>query len=166
MVSLVGQHLPFVPPTGSAFAAWNGEAEIENWLRATPSEEVRAAHRDSLVQVRKRGYSVGLRNDAQRAFASTLSRLAVEPSAASSVDLYGMVQDLDFDPVELTVEAKAEIRLISAPVFGEDGNVALVLTVYEFPKPPLGIDSYIDRVLDASRRATRLIGGEMMPPTP
>jgi DNA-binding IclR family transcriptional regulator len=157
----VGQHLPFIPPTGSAFAAWGGAAEIEDWLKATPSEEVRAAHRDSLREVRKRGYSVGLRSDAHRAFASTLSRIAAEPAAAASVDLHGMVEGLNFDPIELTVEAKGEIRLISAPVFGEDGSVALVLTVYEFQKPPRGIDSYIDRVLDASRRATRLIGGEM-----
>jgi flavin reductase (DIM6/NTAB) family NADH-FMN oxidoreductase RutF/DNA-binding IclR family transcriptional regulator len=163
IVTLVGQRLPFVPPTGSAFAAWNGEAEIEDWLKATPSPEVRAAHRDSLRVVRERGYSVGLRNEAQRAFASTLSRLAAEPGAASGIDLYGMVQDLEFDPLELTTVTKAEIRLISAPVFGEDGNVALVFTVYEFQKPPLGIDSYIDRVLDASRRATRLIGGDITP---
>jgi flavin reductase (DIM6/NTAB) family NADH-FMN oxidoreductase RutF/DNA-binding IclR family transcriptional regulator len=159
--TLVGQHLPFRPPTGSAFAAWNGEAEIEDWLKLTGSSEARTAYRASLAAVRTRGYSIGLLSEAQRAFASKLGQLAAEPTSASHVDLYGMVEGLVFDPVESTADTNSAIRLISAPVFGSGGTVALVLTVYEFQKPTNGIQTYIDRVLEASTRATKLIGGEV-----
>jgi hypothetical protein len=71
-----------------------------------------------------------------------------------------MVEGLVFDPVESNADTNSAIRLISAPVFGPGGTVALVLTVYEFQKPTNGIQTYIDRVLEASTRATRLIGGE------
>jgi hypothetical protein len=43
------------------------------------------------------------------------------------------------------------------PVTGPDGEVAFGLTVYEFPRPEGGISSYIDRVLEAARRASDIL---------
>jgi len=159
--TLVGQHLPFAPPTGSALAAWKDDGEIEKWLEPIDSREARADQRERLRAVRGRGYSVGLLNDAQRAFASTLDRLAADPGAVDRDDLRGLIRDLAYDPVDLSSEVKHDIRVITVPVFGTDGEVALALTLYGFSKPEGngGIDAYINRLLSASARATERLGG-------
>jgi flavin reductase (DIM6/NTAB) family NADH-FMN oxidoreductase RutF/DNA-binding IclR family transcriptional regulator len=161
--TLVGQQLPFAPPTGAALAAWKDEPELGEWLKPLASDESRADQRDRLAAVRRRGYSVGLLNEAQRTFASTLDRLASDPAAIGRDDLRGLIADLKYDPVDLSSEAKKDIRVITAPVFDRDGDVALALTVYGFPKPEGsdGVDAYIDLVRDAAQRATDRLGGRV-----
>jgi len=166
VTTLVGQRLPFVPTTGSTFAAWSSEAEIDRWLSANAAPETHAEHRERLDVVRQRGYSVGLLNEAQRMFASTLDRLAADPAAAASVNLREMIDHLAYDPVELSAQVQKDIRILSAPVFGRDGEVALVFSFYDFPKPTadVGIQGYMDRVLEAARRATARLGGKVPSP--
>jgi flavin reductase (DIM6/NTAB) family NADH-FMN oxidoreductase RutF/DNA-binding IclR family transcriptional regulator len=161
--TLVGQRLPFTPPTGSAYAAWKDDAEIDRWLKPLESPEARAEQRQRLAAVRRRGYSVGLLNEAQRAFASTLDRLAADPESVDRDDLQGLIRDLNYDPVELSPEVKNDIRVITAPVFGRDGDVALALTLYGFPKPTpdVGIDAHIERLLGAAQRATERLAGSV-----
>jgi flavin reductase (DIM6/NTAB) family NADH-FMN oxidoreductase RutF/DNA-binding IclR family transcriptional regulator len=161
--TLVGQRLPFAPPTGTALAAWKAPADIDAWLAALPSDAERDEQRDPLAAVRRRGYSVGLLNEAQRAFASTMDRLATDPSAVDRNDLRALIRDLNYDPVDLSPLAKQDIRVITVPVFGPAGNVALALTLYGFPKPDLmsGVDAYIGRIVVAGRRATELLGGRV-----
>jgi flavin reductase (DIM6/NTAB) family NADH-FMN oxidoreductase RutF/DNA-binding IclR family transcriptional regulator len=161
--TLVGQKLPLAPPTGSAFAAWYEQAEIDAWLKPLPSEEARSDQRERLEAVHRRGYSVGLLNEAQRTFASTLDRLAADPQSASGVDLRSLIRGLNYDPVDLSPEVKHDIRTITAPVFGRDGAVAMALTVYGFRNPASsgGIDAYINRVCDAAQRATQMLGGKV-----
>jgi flavin reductase (DIM6/NTAB) family NADH-FMN oxidoreductase RutF/DNA-binding IclR family transcriptional regulator len=161
--TLVGQHLPFAPPTGSALAAWKDEAAIEKWLEPIDSPEARDVQRERLAAVRGRGYSVGLLNDAQRAFALTLDRLAADPGAVDGEDLRGLIRDLAYDPVELSTEVKHDIRVITVPVFGTDGDVALALTLYGFSKPSGngGIDVYINALLGAAAQATERLGGSV-----
>ncbi len=158
--TLVGQRLPFMPPTGSVFAAWNGEAEIDDWLHTTSWPAAKASFRASLEIVRRRGYSVGLLNEAQRLFASTLVRLADQPSTVPGVDLRELVHNLSYDPQELSPEVLNHVRLISVPVFGADGKVALALTLYEFPKPSGGgVLAYAERLLEAATRVMQRLGG-------
>jgi flavin reductase (DIM6/NTAB) family NADH-FMN oxidoreductase RutF/DNA-binding IclR family transcriptional regulator len=161
--TLVGIHLPFAPPNGGALAAWSDEAHITEWLKALPSEEARADQRERLAAIRRRGYSVGLINEAQRRFASVLDRLATDPESDAAEGLRSLVTQLNYDPVELSPDAKNEIRVIAVPVFGPDGDVPLALTLYGFPKPdgPGGVDTYIERVCEAGRRATECLGGRV-----
>jgi DNA-binding IclR family transcriptional regulator len=81
----------------------------------------------------------------------------------SSEDLRGLIRDLAYDPVELSTEVKNDIRIITAPVFGRDGDVALALTLYGFPNPSAsgGIDNFIDHVRHAAERATETLGGKV-----
>jgi flavin reductase (DIM6/NTAB) family NADH-FMN oxidoreductase RutF len=161
LASLVGQRLPFMPPTGSVFAAWNGDAEIEDWLRTTVSLDLRNQFRSSLAIVRDRGYAIGVVDEARRVFAATLNRLAADRGAAPAVDLRELIQNLSYDVPNLSPSVWTKVRLISAPVFGPKGTVALVLTVYEFPKPPAdaGVRFYVDHVIEASKRVTQILGG-------
>jgi flavin reductase (DIM6/NTAB) family NADH-FMN oxidoreductase RutF/DNA-binding IclR family transcriptional regulator len=161
--TLVGQRVPFAPPTGSAFSAWGGADEVARWLGAAKSDTARQYARERLDAVRRRGYSVGLLNEAQRVFASTIDRLASEPGSVTSEDLRELIQDLAYDPVELSTQVKRNIRIITAPVFGRDGKVALAFSLYGFPNPMTrgGIDTYIARVVEAARRATERLGGHV-----
>jgi flavin reductase (DIM6/NTAB) family NADH-FMN oxidoreductase RutF/DNA-binding IclR family transcriptional regulator len=161
--TLVGQRLPYVPPTGSAFAAWLDGPHVDEWLAGLDSEAARDDQRERLAVVRRRGYSVGLLNEAQREFASTMDRLAAEPGSISTEDLRGLIYDLAYDPVELSAEVKNDIRIITAPVFDRDGDVALALSLYGFPNPARsgGIESFIGRVRQAAERATERLGGKV-----
>jgi len=164
--TLVGQRLPFVPPSGSVFAAWSSAAEIDDWLapgRRVPGEDgndaVVARWRRGLQIVRERGYSVGLLSPGHRALAAFLETAAHDPAAAPSDDLLHVLQNLVFDPDELTEETMHEVRQISAPVFDEHGRVALALTAYAFRSPVGGVASYIERVCAAAASASLAIGG-------
>jgi len=55
VMTLVGQRLPLMPPTGSVFLAWKAEAEIDAWLAKSPSD-YRGRFKASLNLVRERGY--------------------------------------------------------------------------------------------------------------
>ena len=161
VATLVGQRLPFMPPTGAVFAAWNGDAEIDGWLHATSSPAAREKFKSSLATVRTRGYSLGLISEAQRIFASTLVKLADDRSAVPEVDLRELIQNLSYDPPELSAAIHNEVRVITVPVFGPQGKVVLGLTLCEFPKPADGFDvrPYIDRALEAAAKVTQRLGG-------
>jgi flavin reductase (DIM6/NTAB) family NADH-FMN oxidoreductase RutF len=158
--TLVGQRLPFKPPTGSVFAAWLSENEREAWT-AQADKGRRETISASLSAVGHRGYSVGVLNEAHRAFVAQLDALATGKGRAQ--DLESLMDDLVYDPPELTSEILAAIRLISAPVFDASGDVALALTLYDFAKPPPdeGIGSYIGKLLEAARRVTDRLGGRI-----
>src|SRR5690242_9390799 len=73
--TLVGQRLPFAPPTGSVFAAWLSAGDSDRWLQSRSVVDRNGAAA-ALQAVRRRGFSVGLLNEAQRAFSERLSALA------------------------------------------------------------------------------------------
>lgn len=157
--TLVGQRLPFSPPTGAVFGAWLDGAEQARWLsrgRAAASEK---SEDQGLVEVRRRGYSVGLRNDAQRALSERLSAAAA--GRQHRADVEDLLAALAYDPPELTPALCSDIRLISAPAFGADGKVALALTLYDFPKPDAdgGVHHYIGEVMAAADAVTAALGG-------
>ncbi|GAA4078597.1 flavin reductase [Nocardioides kongjuensis] len=157
--TLVGVHLPFAPSYGSAFAAWFDDERLDDFVGQVPAES-RDEERRRITRVRDRGYSVGLINGAQREFASALSLLEQDPNARDQATLKPLVEQLHYDPVVLTDEDKSDIRVIAAPVFRAGGEVALALTVYGFPKPNGAVDEYVARLLEATQRASRLLGFE------
>lgn len=133
--TLVGQHLPFAPPTGSVFAAWMDEASISQWIGAPVSAERAEKVRAALKSVRERGFSVGLVSDAQRAFAAKLHELAQTANVAGTPDLAELIKDLDYDPQAIDETTGPAVRLISAPVFDANGRVAYALTLHDFRRP-------------------------------
>jgi flavin reductase (DIM6/NTAB) family NADH-FMN oxidoreductase RutF/DNA-binding IclR family transcriptional regulator len=133
--TLVGQHLPFAPPTGSVFAAWMDEASISQWIGASVSAERAEKVRAALKSVRDRGFSVGLVSDAQRAFAAKLHELAQTANVAGTPDLAELIKDLDYDPQAIDETSGPAVRLISAPVFDANGRVVYALTLHDFRRP-------------------------------
>jgi flavin reductase (DIM6/NTAB) family NADH-FMN oxidoreductase RutF/DNA-binding IclR family transcriptional regulator len=160
--TLVGQRLPFAPPMGAPFAAWMDASETHDWLQLVRDEHARDEQRQRLATIRRRGYSVGLFNEARRAFAFSLDRLAADPQSLGHDDMGGLISQLEYDPVELSPRFTRDVRVIMVPVFDRNEQIAFILTVYGFRKPDArdGVDSYIKRVRISAQRATELIGGE------
>jgi len=158
--TLVGQRLPFAPPAGAVFGAWLPPAEQASWIA---SSRVPAGQGPSLAAVRRRGYSVGLRADAQRALSERL--LASARDRRHHADVEDLLAALNYDPDELAEETKRDIRLISAPVFDSEGTMELALTLYDFPKPEgeHGIDRYVAQVAATAAAVTAKLGGHPAP---
>jgi flavin reductase (DIM6/NTAB) family NADH-FMN oxidoreductase RutF/DNA-binding IclR family transcriptional regulator len=156
--SLIGQRLPFVPPTGAVHAAWMKQPEIDKWLAAGPRREERAT---AVSNVKKRGYSVGLASDAQHALATRLHELALAHDIDRSADFGDLLDKLCFDPRELTPDVKLQVRLMSAPVFDAEGEVAMALTLHGFEKPKTSddIDRHLELLGAAATKATFALGG-------
>jgi flavin reductase (DIM6/NTAB) family NADH-FMN oxidoreductase RutF len=162
--TLVGQRLPYLPPSGSIFAAWASEGEQERWLRhaaATAWEQ----HRSALRLVRQRGYSLGLLSQAQREFASVLEAMAAQRQSASwNTSLSALIPQLSYDPADLTPQTLTLVRQITAPVFDVENQVALALTIFGYGVPPEGTPRLIKALLDTASAATRRIGGQVGSP--
>lgn len=159
-VSVVGQRLPFVPPGGTVFAAWDGEAEIESWLGETVGEgPPREAARRSIELVRQRGFSVGLISDAQRNFTATLTSLADGSITSDSVDMDALARVLSYDPEELTGALEDDVRIVSAPVFDKMGRTRFALAAHGFRRDRHGLSDLTARVMLAASQATSRCGG-------
>ena len=161
--TVVGQRLAFVPPMGIVFAAWMEGAQLERWLTHLPSAEARTDERERLAVVRRRGFSAVVLTEAQRELESTLARLAADPAAVDAADLHGRVRQLEHEPIELSPEIKASVGAVNVPVFGRDGRVAVLLSLYGFRRPttPHQADALIERLRSAGRNATKLLGGDV-----
>jgi flavin reductase (DIM6/NTAB) family NADH-FMN oxidoreductase RutF/DNA-binding IclR family transcriptional regulator len=138
--TLVGQHLPFVPPTGSVFAAWMDDASITQWIGSDGGDDRATQVRGALAIVRERGFSVGLVSDAQRAFAARLHELAQSANVDGGADLGNLIKDLAYDPPAIDEQTGPSVRLISAPVFDAEGSVAYALTLHDFQRPKVAAD--------------------------
>jgi flavin reductase (DIM6/NTAB) family NADH-FMN oxidoreductase RutF/DNA-binding IclR family transcriptional regulator len=161
LVTLVGQRMPYAPPMGSVFAAWDDAAEVERWLRLTPDHAVRERDRIALKTVQARGVSLALLTPAQREFATQLETLASDRSQQQTDTLGGLIPKMSYDPVDLNDDTRQAIRQISAPVFDPEGAVAFALTAYGFGRPRSGIEALTNGLLDMAAAATRRIGGRM-----
>lgn len=161
--TLVGQHLPFVPPTGSVFAAWLNDSEIEKWIGPKSSADRATAIRSALESVRERGFSVGLASEAQRAFAARLLEMARSGASDGSASLGELIDELRFDPPVIDEATAAGVRLISAPVRDSDGQVAFALTIHDFDRPSSVVDvkTLAARLVETTTSATASILGKV-----
>jgi DNA-binding IclR family transcriptional regulator len=141
------------------------ELERQTWLEVGRRDSRLEEYRRQLITVRERGYSVGLLNDAQRAFVNKLGSLTNVTYETHVGELQRLISALSYDPPDLTREACAAVRLVSAPIFNDMGNVVFALTVYSFPKPDQadGVMRYVAPLVAAAADITRSIGGRRPP---
>ena len=156
----VGQRMPYTPPIGGAWAAFEEPEHIDKWLRLQPNAELRDRNRAGLAAVRERGVSLTLISDAQRAFVTTMDTLAKEPAHAGGPSR-DVLQNLSFDPLDLSGNTLGSVRQVSAPVFDVDGRVSLVLTAYGFSTETTQVEAVISHLLDIAAAATRRSGGHV-----
>lgn len=153
--ALTGQRLPYMPPTGSVFAAWADDGERAEWLARMPDPERRLEMAGNLERVRALGASLGLASAPQRAFISDLAEAASSPQAGP-LRFEGRVAQLVYDPDEELESFWQQIRQISVPVAPQDWPTPLALTIHGWA-PPAG-PAGIRRLIEAARGLAARLG--------
>lgn len=125
----VGQQVPFAAPLGPVFVAWG---DAGPWLAGSARpDELRGV----LDGVRRRGYAVAVEADARRALAEALSGMAGDPVRSGSDGVAAALSRLAHETYqlqELDLDRAYDVSMVSAPVFGAAGEVALALTLLGF----------------------------------
>jgi DNA-binding IclR family transcriptional regulator len=166
----VGQRVPFVPAFGAAFLAWASEgaaeAVLRRWWPALPAD-LADNYRRVLERVRTRGFSIGLGLAWHAQLEQALSQWYANPASLKARDAVRRLIDETaaehYDPVDLAPDGPYEVCTLNAPVFGPDGDVLLVMSLYGFPDR-LDFDevqTYVARLLEATQKVTRVSRGRV-----
>nr|MDT0665967.1 hypothetical protein [Micromonospora sp. DSM 115978] len=135
----VGQRIPFLPPVGTVFAAWAPEAARAAWLgRVGP--DARDALEATLAAVCRAGYSVGRGDGWHHEFRAALTKADPDdPTDATHEAVRDLIRALppSYESPEVAAADDGSIRTLSAPVFGRDGTVLLVLSAVNSSSGPL-----------------------------
>lgn len=157
----VGQRLPFQPPLGAVLVAWSDSAAT-GWLRRSAElgadTTTLANQRAGLERVHARGWSIGLGSPSHRALEHALGEMPLHPNATQRRTIQRLLADGlgdEYEPADLRQDHYL-VRNLGVPVFDPNGNVALMLTLYGFPRWSLrsDIDRYVDTLQSASSEIT------------
>ena len=138
----VGERVPIAPPLGLAFIAWADAATVEDYLDLSGRKLTAAERRqysDALAFVRERGYGVVLDSSTRHRLVELLRESRDLEDSRRHHALDEILVELALDDYALlrggTDEAEYAVTALTAPVFGPDGDVILVLTVVGFSGP-------------------------------
>lgn len=132
---LIGSRLPAVAPVASLFMAWETQDVVEPWLRRLTSDVRRTEARTRLVQVRERGYSVGLGDRRGSRLFQELVELGFPTFDQLSREQVMAIEDIAVDPLDFGADQVTEVEWLAVPVFGSDRRVCLVLGLEGVPAP-------------------------------
>ena len=132
----VGQAYPFAPPVGLMYVIWDGDEDLEAWLRREPALPV-VLDRELLGRVvadcRRVGYLVERLTPIGRKLFSLMAGVAGRELPTELRELLGeMVSSLGervYLASETAPEAEYPVSLVAAPCHDADGHQALVLTL-------------------------------------
>ena len=164
----VGGSLPIAPPFGMVVVAFGPDELVEDWLDRAPTplrKAERRHYREAVAAVRARGYSATLDVETRRRLGDAMAELAADPASPAArarrdASIAALAHD-HYVVAEVPSAPALPISQISAPVFGPDGRVALVLGVQGFPHQ-VAIDRFAEitgLVVGAAERITQRIGG-------
>lgn len=126
--SRVGYRTPLAYPVASVFAAWSDREEAV-WMPTDTSQASLA--RAALDRVRRRRWSVAIGNPEYDSLERAVGHVSLGGKAAVVENIIGALDPDHFD-IELEPDRSYDVRILMAPVFGPDGNVALALSVRGF----------------------------------
>lgn len=150
-----GERLPVIPPLGVPFLAWGPEEEVENWLKRR-SPPLLAEARELLLRdlqlTRQHGYHVHMRSPSLNG----IGTLIAEMSRSNSINDYKekvnkavySFDNLFHQPDRFDPDAPYSPQLISAPIFDQNGKVALNLGIGGFQEAITGevLMNYAERL--------------------
>lgn len=156
----VGLRMPFVPPFGGPFSAWDPSA-FELWVSQLGSAEGPAAEvlRSQAARVRMRGWSLALRFPQQPVLDDLLVAFTSgEYTPARERELRDLILSVQqyFDPEVLDSAGSYHVYSLRAPVFAADGAVALSVQLIGPDRvvPGSEMERWRDHLLAASERMT------------
>jgi flavin reductase (DIM6/NTAB) family NADH-FMN oxidoreductase RutF len=156
----VGLRLPFVPPIGLLFVAWQTDEILSRWLSRSSelSEQARAAYLAEVARARTQGWIATPDNQTLRAAEDTVARIAADgPTAATERELRNQLTAFSeqYAAAVTAGEQQHLIRGLSAPVFDRTGRVSLVIGVRGIsPSPAFDLDQGRTLLLRAAAQLT------------
>ena len=129
------ERIPYAPPFGIAFAAWDSADEQEAWMRRGAADDagLHQRLRTVLTRTRERGYDVDWMTPALSQAAQaigTLSGDAIPHNLRSVIDQL-RVEFASADPLpDDNTRGAHPVATISAPVLDADDRIALVLAIH------------------------------------
>ena len=129
-----GERIPYAPPFGVAFAAWDTPEGQRAWIQRTATANPTLADNlaESLARTRERGYDVDLTTPALAQAAQLVGALHSDglPAHVRQIMDQLLVETMvGFIPGVDTTDGR-EVATIAAPVFDQHGTVALILAVH------------------------------------
>ncbi len=130
----VGQRYPFAPPAGVMFAAWDGEAAVESWLRKDPLPPLHA-DADELRAVaagcRRRGYLVVGLGEVNAGLYALLAEVGDDELAGRLGELLSQAVPAGVQPYldEPQPGHTYDVSLVCAPVFDPAERMDFLLAV-------------------------------------
>ncbi|MBF6175164.1 helix-turn-helix domain-containing protein [Nocardia blacklockiae] len=139
-----GDRIPYAPPFGAAFAAWDTEAGRQGWItRAAPAHsEIAQQLADVLRETRARGFDVDCTSPAVGRAASLLTTLdtgtiALPQNIRETLDRLRVEFTTLGTPATLSGTTQP-VAAITAPVLDRAGHAVLLVAVH--PLVDLGLD--------------------------
>lgn len=162
--SRVGQYLPFMPPIGGVFAAWGPPQLRDAWMANAGTQDSVAYRcaRDSIVQIRRRGYALGLGHEHSLEWERAAYCKSIGDARITTAELRRRIAaSLDhYNPPPLDGVAAHEFHFAQAPIFDAKGEVSLALTLWG-PLDTMQADqvrAWSARLLDIASQASLRIG--------
>ena len=129
------ERIPYAPPFGIAFAAWDSTDEQEAWIRRGAADDagLHQRLRTVLTRTRERGYDVDWMTPALNQAAQAIGTLSgdVIPRNLRSVIDQLRVEFASADPLpDDSTRGAHPVATISAPVLDADDRIALVLAIH------------------------------------
>lgn len=129
------ERIPYAPPFGIAFAAWDTADEQEAWIRrgAANDEGLRQRLHSVLTRTRERGYDIDWMTPALSQAAQaigTLSGPAVPHNLRSVIDQLRVEFASANSMPDDNTRGAHPVATISAPVLDTDNRIALVLAIH------------------------------------
>ncbi|MDN3021368.1 helix-turn-helix domain-containing protein [Streptomyces sp. S.PB5] len=150
-----GDRIPYAPPFGVGFAAWDTDEERRAWIgRAASADPAIAARLEEiLAQTRDRGFDVDYVSPAVARAASLVDTLdsgaiALPPSIRGVLDQL-LVEFTALGFPDISARREQPVAAVAAPVFDHRGRVALLLAVHPLVARPQ------EQIDDIGRRLVR-----------
>jgi DNA-binding IclR family transcriptional regulator len=170
----IGDLVPFQPPLGFSYMAWQSEKTVARWIaRGGNDPEVAARYRHILDVTRDRGFSVDIVIPPHAQLGRLLTQIGTgadddvesTPSEVRDViERYAatLAADDAVGPAELDPDTTYRLDTLSAPVFDRRAEVALILGLRGFHESVTGLEAEKigQRLVDAAGEITAAISGQ------
>jgi DNA-binding IclR family transcriptional regulator len=134
-----GERIPYAPPFGVAFAAWDTADGQRAWIQrtATANGALAEALEQALSRTRERGYDVDLTTPALAQTAQLMGALERDGMPAHVRPIMDqLLAETMVGFADEEAESPRPIATIAAPVFDHRDEVALILAVHPLAAPP------------------------------
>lgn len=167
----IGTALPFAPPAGRIFVAWAGQESIHAWYERS-AEPLTAAERERLDAevdaVRRHGWTPAFYSDRMEDLWQTLGQIGKvgqTPMLVRHVSQLVASLERHSTPEDVDEKTAGTVQSLMAPIFGTDGQVALMLSLSGIPRGSSlsRIEELRDDLLAVCGRVTASLGGRVPP---